>query len=199
MKTIQSIAFVLLLLASCNSTPPQEIKKEPCRHNEFISDYKGKEAFLMDTLFGEIDHACHRYRPYDKNNDGFIILLSEKGSDYKGPIILDKREGELYLFNKKMSSINSDSVRFDIDRLGNIREIFELFSNYGLYMMDIRRKERKIYVEFLDGKHLLYRTYDEVCRKSNDTIYASRILDTIYGERNISEDDSLIQRGWELY
>ena len=55
----------------------------------------------MDTLFGEIDHACHRYRPYDKNNDGFIILLSEKGSDYKGPIILDKREGSYTCLTRK--------------------------------------------------------------------------------------------------
>lgn len=200
MRTIQSIAFVLLLLASCDSTTQYEIKKEYSRANEFLSDYKGRETFLTDTLFGEIDYACHRYRPYDKDNDGFIIRLTEKGSDYNGLVILTKTDGELYLFNKKMSDINSDSVKFDINRLGNIGEVFDLFYNYGIYEILINHGNGSMYIDLVPNEnhenvHLDYSPHEVRYKKTHDTLHIDQ-FDISYV--SISETIDSIAKGWSI-
>lgn len=78
---------------ACVPSPKERpIKRLSPRVDDFCSHYKGRENFIMDTLFKGLDGACLRYE-----HGGLIFCLGEETHEGKGQLLVSLKSNKLYV------------------------------------------------------------------------------------------------------
>lgn len=203
MKLI-SLLLSLLLIASCISSDSNAIKTVCSNNKDFLANHKGKENYLIDTLFYDVDHMCHRY------NNGFLLVLREKDSINCSPLIIIKDEGKLYMRLKHFVAL--DSVRlfpekYDIsevvetNRISTVEEMIDFFEFYCIYAISINHQSRSISIDFgmneeHENKYMYYYDSNDICYKiTHDTIsVCNNSVDYVF----FSETIDSIAKGWSM-
>ena len=214
-NTMRAIGIIvtLCIIASCSPTKKEEVKDVQCEEEKslfpsdeerFLSDWAGKENFLMDTLFCEFAHVCYRYI------DGIVFKSHEKASSGMVGLVIFKSNDKFYLRQERL--IDLDSIRsfpenyeiskfIDVKRLSKVEEIFDFIYNYGIYEITIHHENGSMFIDLGPNENheevrLHYRPHEVRYKKTHDTLHANINYRDIY---YVSETIDSIAKGWSLW
>ena len=198
-----SLLLILLVITSCISSDSNDISPFCYNDKDFLSDYKGRESYLIDTLFYEVDNICHRY------NNGVLLVLQRKNATTSSSFVIIKEKGNLYMRLKDFVSLDSirsfpekydTSVRADINRLSKVDAMIDFIEKYSIYEMSVNHELKSIYVDFAENDkneniYLYYRPCDFHYKKTHDTI---RVCNNSINYVIFSETIDSIAKGWSI-
>lgn len=199
-----SLLLTLLVTTSCISTDSNSTKQPICCNDKnFLSDFKGREKYLIDTLFYEVDNICHRY------NNGVLLVLQRKNATTSSSFVIIKEKGNLYMRLKDFVSL--DSIRSfpekygmsdhaDINRLSKVEDVIDFIEKYSIYEISVNHELESIYVDFAkndknENTYLYYSPCDLHYKKTHDTTH---VCNNSINYVIFSETIDSIDKGWTM-
>lgn len=138
MIKISKIVFIGLLVCSCNAMTETSQEVSPKNYREFHEWVKGKEYWLIDTLFAGISGAALRY-------EHGCVLDYDHAEDSMGVVVVFNNNGKLDVRHKYYDSTRTT---FNNIKFAHALDIINLCEEYKIYHISIGHKARSLSLQF---------------------------------------------------
>ena len=176
------LVCVVFCICACGSTPQVSEEEFTPRYGEFYSFAKGRETWLIDTIFLGVSSVNLRY----EHGAGFYFSQPICKGRKRTPLPIIIRDEKLYIGNIPLDTfllrakIRGCDINYDFS---NAIKIIKLLEDYRIGDISVNHESKSIEVDFFErGDSIIkmhYSATEEVHR--------------------INSDSSCVMKGWSIY